>query len=260
MPEEKQLKKYQIDFGEKGIYDTRNRINDFTGKQWTFSTKSVITKNFVNFYPEFWLYKYPGILPIDLLKDLILTFSKKGYLIFDPFAFLGNTIFAWSTIPQSRSFFFKNLNEDLYTQLFKFNPLNYEKVKLNVREHISENVDLIISQIITQSTNISENNKEKVKLNDFHGNLDNIISRISSNLKFLKPDKYGIFSFTNKIISEKNVIEKHYIEIGSKIKLAFEMHNLILKAELIWLQPYISCNSTNDTRIYIFQKSDVKYE
>ena len=67
---EKILKDHQVDRGKLGIYDLRNRINNLTGKQWTFSTRSVITKLFADNYPGDWLFKFPGILPLQLITRI----------------------------------------------------------------------------------------------------------------------------------------------------------------------------------------------
>ena len=38
------LKSYQEDRQERGVYDKRNPLNDLTGKEWLFSTKTVLPK------------------------------------------------------------------------------------------------------------------------------------------------------------------------------------------------------------------------
>jgi len=75
-----------------GVYDPRNTLNDLTGKQWKFSTRSVITKQ----YPpdlQFQLRsKHGGQKPPRLCADLIETFTKRGELVLDPFAGVGGTL------------------------------------------------------------------------------------------------------------------------------------------------------------------------
>ena len=72
------LKSYQENRFERGIYDKRNLLNDLTGKEWLFSTKTVIPK------------KYPNelsscLLPVQLRSEIIETFSKPKWRILDPF-------------------------------------------------------------------------------------------------------------------------------------------------------------------------------
>ena len=86
------LKDYQEDRKERGIFDKRNPLNDLTGKEWLFSTKTIIPKDFPpvdlsqlrsrNFHP----------IPFDLSKEIIETFSKPGELILDPLAGIGSTL------------------------------------------------------------------------------------------------------------------------------------------------------------------------
>lgn len=88
------LKSYQEDRKERGVYDKRNRINDLTGKEWIFSTKTVIPRSFSPnslFSP----YNLPySPLPFELVQDLISTFSKPNESILDPFAGIGAILFA----------------------------------------------------------------------------------------------------------------------------------------------------------------------
>ena len=86
------LKDHQENRQERGIYDKRNPLNDLTGKEWLFSTKTVISKIF----PSTWLStlksRNNNPIPIDLSRELIETFSKPGDTILDPFAGIGSTI------------------------------------------------------------------------------------------------------------------------------------------------------------------------
>ena len=85
------LKEYQVNRHERGVYDKRNTINDLTGKEWLFSTKTVIPKA----YPRIWPQeesRYLNSIPFDLSKELIETFSKPEETILDPFAGIGSTL------------------------------------------------------------------------------------------------------------------------------------------------------------------------
>lgn len=35
------LKEYEVDKGERGVYNSKNRLNDLTGREWTFFINSV---------------------------------------------------------------------------------------------------------------------------------------------------------------------------------------------------------------------------
>jgi len=64
-----------------------------TGKEWVFSTKSVIPKGFP---PSFQLKlrnKHGGQKPPELKQTIIETFTKEGELVLDPFSGVGGTLF-----------------------------------------------------------------------------------------------------------------------------------------------------------------------
>lgn len=78
---------------EKGrVYDPRNKLNDLTGAEWQFSTKTVISK----IYPSSMQHKlrsqHGGQKPPELCADLIKTFTKKGQLILDPMCGVGGSL------------------------------------------------------------------------------------------------------------------------------------------------------------------------
>ncbi len=78
--------------GDRGIYHTGNRLNDLTGKEWVFSTRSVINKAYP---PSFQLplrSQHGGQKPPELCAELIRTFTKAGQRVLDPFAGVGGTL------------------------------------------------------------------------------------------------------------------------------------------------------------------------
>ena len=86
------LKEYQEDRQERGVYDKRNTINDLTGKEWLFSTKTVIPRSFSRNWSLNGRSRSHNPIPSDLSKELIETFSKPGATILDPFAGIGSTL------------------------------------------------------------------------------------------------------------------------------------------------------------------------
>jgi len=76
----------------RGYYSPRNRLNDLTGKEWVYWSKSVINKP----YPPNLQHKlrsgHGGQKPPDLCGDLIEVFTKRGQWVLDPFAGVGGTL------------------------------------------------------------------------------------------------------------------------------------------------------------------------
>ena len=96
------LAPHHIDMGARGIYHTGNRLNDFTGKEWVFSTRSVMNKAYP---PSFQLElrsRHGGQKPPELCADLIRTFTKAGQRVLDPFMGVGGTLLG-ATISDRRA-------------------------------------------------------------------------------------------------------------------------------------------------------------
>ncbi|MBN2354070.1 MAG: hypothetical protein JXD23_15975 [Spirochaetales bacterium] len=76
----------------RGFYSSKNRLNDLTGKEWVFWTRSVITK----LYPPNMCHKlrsrHGGQKPPELCRDIINIFTKKGATVLDPFMGVGGVL------------------------------------------------------------------------------------------------------------------------------------------------------------------------
>ncbi|SDJ55618.1 DNA methyltransferase [Natronorubrum texcoconense] len=76
----------------RGIYDERNRVNDLTGKEWKYATKSVIAESYPPDVQHDLRSEHGGQKPPRLCADLIDRFSKAGDTVLDPFAGVGGTL------------------------------------------------------------------------------------------------------------------------------------------------------------------------
>ncbi|MFC4543517.1 DNA methyltransferase [Halosolutus amylolyticus] len=76
----------------RGIYDERNRVNDLTGKEWKYATKSVIAEGYPPDVQHDLRSEHGGQKPPRLCADLIGRFSKAGDTVLDPFAGVGGTL------------------------------------------------------------------------------------------------------------------------------------------------------------------------
>jgi DNA modification methylase len=76
----------------RGFYSDANQVNDLTGKEWVFWTRSVITKP----YPPNLQHKlrnlHGGQKPPDLCADLLRAFTKEGQSVLDPFMGVGGVL------------------------------------------------------------------------------------------------------------------------------------------------------------------------
>jgi len=92
------LSPQHVDMGERGIYHKGNRLNDLTGKEWVFSTRSVINKAFPSSFQLKLRSQHGGQKPPELCADLIRTFTKTGQRVVDPFAGVGGTLLGASMV------------------------------------------------------------------------------------------------------------------------------------------------------------------
>ena len=76
----------------RGFYSLKNRLNDLTGKEWVYWSKSVINKQ----YPPDASHKirsqHGGQKPPRLCADIISVFTKADESVLDPFAGVGGTL------------------------------------------------------------------------------------------------------------------------------------------------------------------------
>lgn len=120
----KNLKEYEIDMGERGIYNTKNHLNDLTGKEWVYFLNSVYETDFAKNEEEFKLWKYlqdsiietryptsgpesfghdlrklhPSPKPPQLMRDIVAFFTKPSGWILDPFMGTGSTLLGASLL------------------------------------------------------------------------------------------------------------------------------------------------------------------
>lgn len=76
----------------------RNTLNDLTGAEWKFSTKSVINKPYPLNMQHKLRSQHGGQKPPQLCADLVQTFTKKGQKVLDPFGGVGGTLLGASLI------------------------------------------------------------------------------------------------------------------------------------------------------------------
>ncbi len=76
----------------RGIYDERNRVNDLTGKEWKYATKSVLAEGYPPDVQHDLRSEHGGQKPPRLCAELIGRFSKAGDTVLDPFAGVGGTL------------------------------------------------------------------------------------------------------------------------------------------------------------------------
>ena len=76
----------------RGFYSARNRLNELTGKEWVYWSKSVINRPYPPSLQHRLRSRHGGQKPPELCADLIRLFTKSGGRVLDPFAGVGGTL------------------------------------------------------------------------------------------------------------------------------------------------------------------------
>ena len=76
----------------RGYYAADNRLNDLTGREWVYWTRSVINRPYPSNCQHALRGLHGGQKPPDLCADLIRVFSKRGQRVLDPFMGVGGVL------------------------------------------------------------------------------------------------------------------------------------------------------------------------
>ena len=222
------LKEWQIQ-KENGIFDKRNQINNLTGKEWLYSTRSVKTKNYEYYYniQNVLDLNYVDFMPIELISELILTFSKDKSIIIDPISNFGSIGYATSNAGGNRIYYGYNYietNSIGFSKQFDLSTIYFHK------ESIENNFDfsklskncILLTELIFNSLNYELRNNISLK---FKYDLKNSI-------KILLDNKINV---NYVIIAVQNTKENSkYIFNTTAFLEIMESFNYNLKSEIIW--------------------------
>jgi len=269
--EEKKLKglkigdkvsKYGVYTGERGVYDTRNYLNDLTGKEWVLFTRSWFIHNPP---PRKKTEKlHPAKFPESMVADFIRFFTKEGQVVLDPLLGSGSTLVAcmitkrkgvgielikkWADIAKNRTnrLKFEGEPEQIVIQG------DARNIKTLLKEHNIEKVDFCITSppywnMLKKSRGhvASEAHKRKAAGLDIYysddpddlGNLDSYEDYLNAMYK-LFADVYDILkNGSYLVIIAQNILTPEGEMMPLAWDIAKKLSNLyVLKQERIWLQ------------------------
>lgn len=235
-----------IDLGKRGVYAKNNKINDLTGKEWKFATKSVITKVYPLNMQHNLRKQHGGQKPPELCADLIRIFTKEGALVLDPLAGVGGSLLGASLC--NRNAIGIEINPkwaEIYKQVCKLENIHEQKIvvgdcKVELKKIQDTYFDFVLTDVPywhmdklekTRSKQIKQSNLSQ--FNNFHS---------QTKEEWIK-EMAEIFKECQRVLKNKRYLAifigdmyrgKEYHMLSAELANAIKNSTLILKANLIW--------------------------
>lgn len=233
------------------IYNEKNKLNNLTGSEWKFSTKSVINK----VYPINMQHKlrseHGGQKPPELCADLIKIFTKENQLVLDPFMGVGGTLLGASLV--NRKAVGIDLNSrwiEIYKEVCKLEKMEEQETicadsLYALNNFKNETFDFILTDVPYWNMDALEKTRNKTvkqsKLNNFENNTEeqskkewlNLTKKIlSKSVKKLKHGKYmAVF------IGDMYRNSQYHCLSGELAMKLSEIKGITMKANIIWEDP-----------------------
>lgn len=262
-------------------YDQRNKLNNLTGAEWQFATKTVISKIYPSNLQHKLRSQHGGQKPPDLCADLIKIFTKEGQIVLDPLAGVGGTLLGAALC--NREAIGIELNNkwiDIYKEvcrlenLKEFEMINGDsnKVLKNIEEG---SIDFVLTDVPywimdqltkTRSTAAERksklskfNDKELQSKEDWLKEMKNIFTNVYPTLK-----KNGYMAvFIGDMYRGK---EYHFLS-ADLARTISEIKGFVMKSDIIWHDdskmlhiygyPFAYIPSLIHQHILIFRKEDI---
>lgn len=167
----RKLKEHEVDCGDRGIYNEKNKLNDLTGKEWTYFINSINMTDFAKNEDEFKLWKYlqesiidtrfstggkesyghklrklhPSPKPPQLMRDIIGFFTKSEGWILDPFMGVGGTLLGASLLKTKRNAIGIDLSKkyiDIYNKVCEEEEIHKQKAIIGDARNINSFKDI----------------------------------------------------------------------------------------------------------------------
>ncbi len=242
----RELKEHEIDKGDNGIYNKKNKLNDLTGREWKFSTKTVINKVYpLNYHHEL-RKQHGGQKPPELCADIIKIFTKKNDLVLDPFMGVGGTLIGASI--SNRQAHGIEINKkwiDIYHQVCRLDNLSIQKTTIgdSKKELLTlkeESVDFVLTDVPYWDMDKEEKTRSK-KSNASNLNKFNNLEKQSK--EDWLDEMYKIFKETERVLKNNKYMaifigdmykNNRYHILSAELAQKLSADSLVLKSNIIW--------------------------
>jgi DNA modification methylase len=247
---------------EKDEVSTRNGLNELTGAEWLYFTKSLLTTTYASEYGHHLRKAHGANKPPQLMSRLIEFFTKPGGRVLDPFAGVGGTLIGASICKKPRSALGIEINPkwvEIYRQVIEENQEELLPQQMLCGDSLSimptiesESFDFIatdppynihLAQTMSHNhykgehTNRrtdydmrSEDAADLANLPDYDAYLDTMEQIFAECYRLLKPQKYLVIIVRNAYQNGEYIFT--HVDLARRAKL----HGFIPKGEIIWYQ------------------------
>lgn len=261
-----------IDFGERGRFNIKNKLNELTGKEWIKFTKSW----FIHKPPRRKETEilHPAKYPESLVKEFIEFFTKKNDWVIDPFMGTGSTLVASAESQRNCVGIelqkkYHKISSDRINKLETDNKIipllgsSFELSKLLIKKNIQQEFDYCITSPPywnqLERNSIRQKNRKENGLDTIYSKSKNDLGNVKDYNEFLdqqslifdniydviKPGGY-LTIITNNIYADGRLFPLAFDTAASLIKRGNK--SWILKDEKIWLhddKPLIALGVNN---------------
>jgi len=252
----------------RGFYSKRNRLNNLTGKEWQYWSKSVINKQYPSGIQHELRNQHGGQKPPNLCADLIKVFTKSGMRVFDPFAGVGGTLLGAGMC--GREAVGIEINPkwvDIYEKVCELENIPLQKMRVGdskelLKSEIPESYDFILTDVpYWNMDRVSRSNgkfkrageepkeKKESKLSQFN------TEPVKSKNEWLQ-DMKDIFQLSYPILKKDKYLavfigdmyrNKRYYFLSNDLAQVLVKIGFVPKANLVWY------DVSNKLQIYGYQ-------
>jgi DNA modification methylase len=243
----------------RGFYSDDNRLNELTGREWVYWTKSVITRPYPANMQHKLRSRHGGQKPPDLCADLIRVFSKGGETVLDPLAGVGGTLLGASIA--GRSAVGVEINPEwaeVYREVCRLEGIAEQRLivgdALSVQEDLAREgcaADLVLTDVpywrmdkarrsrgVFKRVGEAAREPHRSRLSAFNGRdyatkeewLEHITAILAGSARLLKPRRY-LAVFIGDMYCDGSY---HMLSADLASALQAAVPALRLKANLIW--------------------------
>lgn len=276
---ERMPKSFRKDLGERGFYDKRNSLNDLTGKEWKFMSKSVITRSYPPDFQHHLRKQHGGQKPPLLCADLIKTFTKKGDTVLDPLMGVGGTLIGAALC--GRKAIGIEINKkwiDIYKKVCELEDLEEFKTFHNnckniLRKGSKNSIDFILTDVPYWNMDKVEKTRSKVAAKS---NLSRFNQKEIQTKQEWLDDLTEIFDLCYGVLKNRKYLaifigdmyrgKKYHILSADLAEAIQDKTKFALKANLVWYdvsknlhvygQPHAFIPSMIHQNILIFRKEE----